>query len=240
MKKPLILSLSFHSFCLALYIGLMTLHKPKPLDVFLKPKKSFDVSFYREPKPEEKTIIPHIIPKPQIQKIQKIQKTAKPITTHRFVIQKKTFTEKPSQDIVKKYDTIAHNNHNNNTRIIAQNTQILPTQQILSTPSTAPHNTPPPQPHFNHNDYVATVKQKIARHKFYPNSAKRRAIEGRIAMQLSIKPNGTIMSLHITQSSGSRILDEAALHSVHVAAPFKAPQKNITFQFGMQFNLQDG
>lgn len=237
MKKPLILSLSFHSFCFALYIGLMTLHKPKPLDVFSKPQKSFDVSFYHEPKPEPKTITPHVMPKPQIQKI---QKTAKPITHQSLVVQKKTFTEKPSKDIVKKYDTIAHNNHKN-TRIITQNSPpILPTQQTLGIQSKISHNPPPLQPSFNHNDYVATVKQKIARHKFYPNSAKRRAIEGRIAMQLSIKPNGTIMSLHITQSSGSRILDEAALHSVHVAAPFKAPQKNITFQFGMQFNLQDG
>ena len=83
------------------------------------------------------------------------------------------------------------------------------------------------------------VKQKIENHKFYPNSAKRRSIQGRVGLALSIGKNGKIISLKIIQSSGSDILDTAAVQSVHKASPFGIASKTIGFSFGIKFYLEN-
>ena len=54
----------------------------------------------------------------------------------------------------------------------------------------------------------------------YPEEAKRRALFGQLVMRVDINPNGTVREVKILESSGSKLLDDAALRIVRLAAPF--------------------
>lgn len=54
----------------------------------------------------------------------------------------------------------------------------------------------------------------------FPQEALRRKVFGHLRMSVSIYPNGTIEGVKILQSSGHKILDDAAIQIVHLAAPF--------------------
>lgn len=54
----------------------------------------------------------------------------------------------------------------------------------------------------------------------YPKEALSRRITGQLRLSVVINPDGTIYELEITQSSGQRILDDAAKQIVRLAAPF--------------------
>lgn len=48
----------------------------------------------------------------------------------------------------------------------------------------------------------------------YPPQARRRGIEGKVILQVSVSPEGRVLYIHIHQSSGNASLDEAAQSSV--------------------------
>lgn len=54
----------------------------------------------------------------------------------------------------------------------------------------------------------------------YPQEALKRRITGQLRMSVVINPDGTIYELEILQSSGQRVLDDAARQIVRLSAPF--------------------
>ena len=54
----------------------------------------------------------------------------------------------------------------------------------------------------------------------YPEKAKQQKLYGDLRMVVSLLPNGDIHSVKILESSGYKILDQAAIRIVHLAAPF--------------------
>lgn len=54
----------------------------------------------------------------------------------------------------------------------------------------------------------------------YPEAARREGIHGRLILTVSINSDGTLEGVQIDRSSGSRILDAAAVKIVQMAAPF--------------------
>ena len=91
--------------------------------------------------------------------------------------------------------------------------------------------------HFNPNTYIARIKKKIAAQKVYPTAAKRRYIQGRVMLQLSVNKNGSIKSLKIIRGSGSNILDQSALNTVCRSALFNPIPKIISFSFAINYSL---
>jgi protein TonB len=60
---------------------------------------------------------------------------------------------------------------------------------------------------------------QIAYNYWYPNIAVRNAWEGRVKLGLRVQANGELTDIHVINSSGYSILDNAAVKSVrHVAA----------------------
>ena len=49
---------------------------------------------------------------------------------------------------------------------------------------------------------------------YYPNAAKQRGIQGKVLLAVAVKTDGTAASVVVSRSSGSSILDEAALDAV--------------------------
>ena len=64
-----------------------------------------------------------------------------------------------------------------------------------------------------------TLRAKLERVKVYPMSAKAGHIQGRVVVQVSIDGDGRIANPEIEESSGSPILDQAALDALQAASP---------------------
>jgi protein TonB len=70
--------------------------------------------------------------------------------------------------------------------------------------------------------YQLAWQQKVeyAGNKNYPAQAQREGIEGDVRLMVALLPDGSIRKIIIMASSGSPLLDSAAVRSVHLAAPF--------------------
>ena len=64
-----------------------------------------------------------------------------------------------------------------------------------------------------------TLRSELERAKVYPASAKAGHVQGRVVVQVSIYGDGRIANPEIEESSGSRILDQAALDALQAASP---------------------
>jgi protein TonB len=54
----------------------------------------------------------------------------------------------------------------------------------------------------------------------YPQAASSNGIYGTLRLMVSLKPDGSVQDIRILRSSGERVLDEAAVNIVKLAAPF--------------------
>lgn len=54
----------------------------------------------------------------------------------------------------------------------------------------------------------------------YPEEARRRKLTGKLVLTVALRPDGTIYSIELDQSSGNRVLDDAARRIVRLAAPY--------------------
>ncbi|MBU3068471.1 TonB family protein [Aestuariicella sp. G3-2] len=68
------------------------------------------------------------------------------------------------------------------------------------------------------NDWVRKIE--FVGNRNFPEEAVQQRIFGQLRLATILRPNGTILSVEILQSSGHNILDNAALQIVHMAAPF--------------------
>ena len=73
-------------------------------------------------------------------------------------------------------------------------------------------------------EYLHQWSQNIERtgNRHYPQEALQRRLTGDLRLSVAINPNGTIHSVEILESSGHRILDQAAVQIVHLTAPFQS------------------
>jgi len=70
--------------------------------------------------------------------------------------------------------------------------------------------------------YVESWRQKVEKigNLNYPEAAKDQKLYGQLRMTVSIRSDGTIESIEINQSSGYKVLDNAARRIVEMAAPY--------------------
>lgn len=61
----------------------------------------------------------------------------------------------------------------------------------------------------------------------YPEEAKRQKIYGSLTLTVIIKADGSLMSVEVTKPSGHKVLDEAAIRIVRLAAPYAAFPEDI-------------
>ncbi|HEX3097610.1 MAG TPA: energy transducer TonB [Usitatibacter sp.] len=77
--------------------------------------------------------------------------------------------------------------------------------------------------------YVDNWRQKIERigNLNYPAEAKANRIYGSLQLTVAIKADGEVESVEINKSSGHKVLDQAAVRIVRLAAPFERFPQNI-------------
>ena len=63
-------------------------------------------------------------------------------------------------------------------------------------------------------------KVEMIGNRYYPDEAKRHKISGDVRLVVALLPDGSIKRIDVLASSGNGILDQAAIRSVKLAAPF--------------------
>ena len=70
--------------------------------------------------------------------------------------------------------------------------------------------------------YMEAWRAKVERigNLNYPDEARRRQLSGKLQLDVALKPDGSIYRIKVRRSSGKRVLDDAAIRIVKLAAPF--------------------
>ena len=66
---------------------------------------------------------------------------------------------------------------------------------------------------------IAEIMRRIEKAKRYPRMARKMGTEGQATVRFRIKTDGKVEGVELMESSGSEILDQASLETVHRAAP---------------------
>ncbi len=82
---------------------------------------------------------------------------------------------------------------------------------------------------YKYAKYMDTWRRKVEAvgNLNYPDKARSKKLSGYLILDVALNSNGTIYKVKIKQASPYKILDEAALRIVHLAAPFEAFPENI-------------
>jgi protein TonB len=100
-----------------------------------------------------------------------------------------------------------------------------------------PLDTPEPK----YQDYFNKVRERIKSKWVYPREAGERGIEGELLIEFHIAKDGRLEYVTLRHSSGTPILDEAALTAVKLAQPFPpVPDEiaKVTLAINGQFRYQ--
>lgn len=70
--------------------------------------------------------------------------------------------------------------------------------------------------------YIKAIQTKVLRQIYYPKEARDAGWQGTVKLALFIKSDGTLKDIKVSDSSGFKILDDAACEAVKKVAPFYA------------------
>jgi TonB family protein len=87
------------------------------------------------------------------------------------------------------------------------------------------------------NPILTKIRTKIERAKYYPAEARKQKLTGRPVVRFTIDENGAISSAELTKTSGSNLLDDAALSTVRRAAPLPCYSEPIVI--AIKYSLAD-
>lgn len=75
---------------------------------------------------------------------------------------------------------------------------------------------------YKYAAYMEAWRAKVERvgNLNYPEEARRRKISGRLVLDVALNPDGKINQITIRRSSGHKVLDDAAIRIVELAAPY--------------------
>lgn len=80
------------------------------------------------------------------------------------------------------------------------------------------------------------IRDAIEKAKKYPLIAKKKMIQGTVIAEFSINHRGFPENMTVKKSSGSEILDSAAIKTIKKAAPFPYAEKRIEIPIKFEFN----
>jgi periplasmic protein TonB len=82
---------------------------------------------------------------------------------------------------------------------------------------------------YKYASYMEAWRKKVERigNLNYPDEAKRNKLYGSLLLHVSVRADGSIERIRLVKSSGHKILDDAAMRIVRLAAPFAPFPANI-------------
>lgn len=90
---------------------------------------------------------------------------------------------------------------------------------------------------------LSIIAHTIQEHLQYPALAKSHIQQGQSLVQFELAQNGNLQNIEVIKSSGTDILDEAAIKAIMTSSPISIPenikvQKNLTLRVPVHFNMQ--
>jgi protein TonB len=75
---------------------------------------------------------------------------------------------------------------------------------------------------YRYAAYLEAWRQKVERvgNLNYPDEAKRQKLYGDLILHVAVRPDGSVENIRVVRSSGQKVLDDAAIRIVRLAAPF--------------------
>ena len=94
------------------------------------------------------------------------------------------------------------------------------------------------------SSYLREIRRLLEKHKDYPWMARRRNIQGVVAVVFTIGPGGQILAARVSRSSGQDLLDEAAQNTIRRVGkfpPFPAElnRQQLTVEVPLAFRLSN-
>jgi len=86
--------------------------------------------------------------------------------------------------------------------------------------------------------YAALVVAEIQAHRFYPEQARERSMQGAVGVSFTIGPGGRVASASVVRSSGFAELDEAARAIVRSIAPPPPPGGSFSASTTIRFHVE--
>jgi len=87
--------------------------------------------------------------------------------------------------------------------------------------------------------YRQSVSQKVMQHMRYPRTAVRRKWEGKTVVEMQVSADGTVTQVVVAESSGRKMLDDAAIAMVQKSLPLPKPPRGVrTVKVPVVFRLQ--
>jgi len=75
---------------------------------------------------------------------------------------------------------------------------------------------------YRYAAYMEAWRAKVERigNLNYPDEARQRSLSGNLILDVALNPDGSVNDVLIRRSSGQKVLDDAAIRIVHLAAPY--------------------
>jgi len=75
---------------------------------------------------------------------------------------------------------------------------------------------------YKYAAYMEAWRRKVERigNLNFPQEARRQNLSGNLILDVALNPDGTLNNVQVSKSSGSRVLDDAAMRIVHLSSPF--------------------
>ena len=85
---------------------------------------------------------------------------------------------------------------------------------------------------YEYAAYMDTWRRKVERvgNLNYPEKAKKLNLSGSLQLDVALNKDGSINEITLRRSSGEKVLDDAAIRIVELAAPYSPFPKNIENQ----------
>ena len=91
-----------------------------------------------------------------------------------------------------------------------------------------------------YEESIVDLRSKILKRKIYPQAARRRNIEGVVLVFLELNKSGELVNLQVVESSGSKILDNAALSLIKKVLPHEhGLNRNLTVEIPVRYTLTE-
>ncbi len=132
-------------------------------------------------------------------------------------------TDKPEENLPQEDET-----RESATELINRSMEMLTLNQQISRTAQAYSKTPKSKfisartKEFKYASYMRDWVAKVERvgELNYPDAARRQHLSGKLIVQVAVYPDGTVREITIRKPSGHKILDDAAVRIVKLAAPF--------------------
>ena len=96
------------------------------------------------------------------------------------------------------------------------------------------------EPAVDFSNVIQGIRKKLIQKKIYPYAARKKGIQGIVFILLKLDEHGYLIELRITQSSGYKILDKAAVSLIKKVVPYEhGTGQPVSIEIPIKYSLLD-